>query len=258
MDILKAESQITALLKCEEPGFFFPGGSKQEATLICAAAGSIHCIAEGTDHILSQGDFIVLPPDCWYMVYAPNGCAPNLLEVAFSPNETAFGPFSGKSADYRDIPMQLWKECVHSDGYSQQMLPLLIQQLLLLLLRQQALPPRQAPKGEREILYRAQKVISARARQKLSVPLVAQLAGVSPSYLTALFHKHLPLSPGEYIRRVKLQESRQMIREGSMNFTQIAAALEYSTVHHFSRQFKDHFGMTPSEYARLAKQTPFD
>ena len=40
-----------------------------------------------------------------------------------------------------------------------------------------------------------------------------------------------------------------MIREGKLNFTQIAETLEYSTVHHFSRQFKEKFGITPTEYA---------
>ena len=39
-------------------------------------------------------------------------------------------------------------------------------------------------------------------------------------------------------------------REGTMNFSQIAAQLNYSTIHHFSRQFKDKFGMSPSEYAK--------
>jgi len=253
MDILNPASQITALLNREEPGFFFPGCSRREATLLYAEDGSVHCIAEGTDYLLSQGDFIVLPPECWYMTYAPGGCSPNLLQITFCPEFADFRPLTGRSEDYLDIPDQLCREWLQADAYASQMQFLLVQQLLLLLQRQQALLPRPAPKGEHEILYRAQKAISLRARQKLSVPLVAQLTGVSPSYLTALFHKHLPLSPGEYIRRVKLQESRQMIREGELNFTQIAAALEYSTVHHFSRQFKDNFGMTPSEYARLAK-----
>jgi AraC-like DNA-binding protein len=85
------------------------------------------------------------------------------------------------------------------------------------------------------------------------VPLVAKNTDVSASYLTALFHKHLQLSPGEYIRRIKLQESKQMIREGSMNFTEIAEALQYSNIHHFSRQFKEKFGITPSEYARSVR-----
>jgi AraC-like DNA-binding protein len=71
--------------------------------------------------------------------------------------------------------------------------------------------------------------------------------------MTALFHKNLQISPGEYIRRVKIQESKQMIREGNMNFTQIAATLHYSTVHHFSRQFKDKVGFTPTEYAKSVR-----
>ena len=82
---------------------------------------------------------------------------------------------------------------------------------------------------------------------------VAKNAKVSPSYLTALFQKHLQISPGEYIRRIKLQESKQMIREGSMNFTEISEALQYSTVHHFSRQFKEKFGITPTEYAKSVR-----
>ena len=60
-------------------------------------------------------------------------------------------------------------------------------------------------------------------------------------------------SPGEYIRRINLEESKKLIREGKMNFTQIAAQLQYSTVHHFSRQFKEKFGLTPTEYARAIR-----
>ena len=86
-----------------------------------------------------------------------------------------------------------------------------------------------------------------------SRPLVARQVDVSPSYLTALFHKNLQISPGEYIRRIKLQESKQMIRENDLNFTEIAAQLHYSTVHHFSRQFKEKFGITPTEYAKSVR-----
>lgn len=82
------------------------------------------------------------------------------------------------------------------------------------------------------------------------MPLVARQVDVSPSYLTALFHKNLQIS-GEYIRRIKLQESKQMIRENNLNFTEIAAQLHYSTVHHFSRQFKEKFGITPQNTQNL-------
>ena len=44
-----------------------------------------------------------------------------------------------------------------------------------------------------------------------------------------------------------------MIREGRRNFTEIAAALGYQSLHYFSRHFKKVTGMTPSEYARSVK-----
>ena len=44
-----------------------------------------------------------------------------------------------------------------------------------------------------------------------------------------------------------------MIREKQYNFTEIAQRLGYSSVHYFSRHFKQVAGMTPSEYAASVK-----
>ena len=144
------------------------------------------------------------------------------------------------------------------DEYSTDIMIAQLSLLLLYCLQQNAAPktgPRRSNSlhSENQIIGKAQQYIYTHIREKLSVPIVAQRVGVSPSYLTALFHQNLQISPGEYIRRIKLQESKQMIRENSMNFTEIAAALQYSTVHHFSRQFKEKFGITPSEYARSVR-----
>jgi len=134
-----------------------------------------------------------------------------------------------------------------------------LSKLLIFLLRDVSNPRNQklqavnSVHSENEIIRQAQQYISAHIREKLSVPLVAKQVDVSPSYLTSLFHKNLQISPGEYIRRSKLQESKQMIRENNLNFTEIAAELQYSTVHHFSRQFKEKFGITPTEYAKSVR-----
>ena len=45
----------------------------------------------------------------------------------------------------------------------------------------------------------------------------------------------------------------KILTTDNMNFTEIAAALQYSTVHQFSRQFKDKFGITPTEYAKSVR-----
>ena len=156
------------------------------------------------------------------------------------------------------ILQQMLKEQDSPGIHNSDMILSLLQVLLILLLRERStaehrLQPSNSVNSENEIVRRAQQYISSHVLDRLSVPIVAQNVDVSPSYLTALFHKHLQISPGEYIRRIKLQESKQLIREGSMNFTQISEALQYSTVHHFSRQFKEKFGITPTEYAKSVR-----
>ena len=104
--------------------------------------------------------------------------------------------------------------------------------------------------NENHILHGVLTYISDHIYCKLPVSSVASANNVSVSYLTTLFQRHLQIPPGEYIRRLKLEESKKLIREGKDNFTQIAKRLQYSTVHHFSRQFKEYYGITPTQYAK--------
>lgn len=233
-----------------EPGYFDSGSSCAGATLLVCAQGSLCCVVRGQPVALDQGQFLLLPPDAWYMLFARDACAPAFARLTFPLEGAPFGPLRGSDP----LAEQILQEVTCEKPHYQAMCGHLLGQLLIGLSRQEKLLPDAVPRGDAAILCRTQKIIRAHARQKLSVPAVAQKAGVSPSYLTALFHKHLPFSPGEYIRRVKLWESRAMIREGSLNFTQIAEALEYSTVHQFSRQFKEVFGSTPTEYAKTVRQ----
>ena len=52
---------------------------------------------------------------------------------------------------------------------------------------------------------------------------------------------------------LKIQAARRLIREGRLNFTQIAARLGFQSVHYFSRRFRQATGMSPSEYERSVK-----
>ena len=197
------------------------------------------------------------------MQYADVDMSPSYITITFD----LVGDYSQELVNRKfTIPQsavptlqRMLRELDRMDAFSSDMVICMLQLLLLELLREQVSPAgtklrtTNAVNSENEIIRRAQQYISEHVREKLTVPLVARHVDVSPSYLTALFRKNLQISPGEYVRRIKLQESKQMIREDNMNFTEIAAALQYSTVHHFSRQFKDKFGITPTEYAKSVR-----
>ena len=246
-----------------EQGFLFPGEAHPMPELTYVDQGELHSVADGQDILLKQGDIAVFGPDQWHMHYADIGVAPGYITITFDLEGVDVTPLLNRkfAAPQPLVALlkQMLREQERMDEYSNDVLIAQLTQVMVLLLREAAAPTgtklqtSNAVHSENEIIRQAQQYVSAHIREKLSVPLVARQVDVSPSYLTALFHKNRQISPGEYIRRSKLQESKQMIRENEMNFTEIAAALQYSTVHHFSRQFKEKFGITPTEYAKSVR-----
>ena len=247
----------------KEQGFLFSGESHPMPELTYVDQGAIHSVVDGQDSLLKQGDLVIYGPDQWHMQYADIGVAPRFVTISFDVLGGDLTPLLNRKftvpQHIASIIQKMLREQERMDDFSQQLIISHLDSLLLNLLREAAQPSgsrlqtSNSVHSENEIIRQAQQFISSHIREKLSVPVVARQVDVSPSYLTALFHKNLQISPGEYIRRIKLQESKQMIRENNLNFTEIAAALQYSTVHHFSRQFKEKFGITPTEYAKSVR-----
>ena len=256
---LRAEAIYASFSREEERAFLFPGGANPMPELLYVEQGSLHSVADGRKQLLQQGDFVIYGPNQWHMQYADTDVSPRCLRIFFEVQGDLSALKDRKftaSGTVKYLVEQLQQEQERTEKYADEMILALLNQLILLLMRQvdgKPLPDSGA-KGEHRIIHRTQVYVSTHVWSDLSVPFVASRANMSPSYLTALFHKHLDISPAEYIRRVKLQESKQLIRENKLNFTEIAAELQYSTVHHFSRQFKEKFGITPTEYAKLVRK----
>ena len=255
---LRTKAIYASFSREEEQAFLFPGGANPMTELLYVEQGSLHSVADGRKQYLQQGDFVIYGSNQWHMQYADTSVAPRCLRVFFDMHGDHTALLNRKftaTGRLQALFDQLLQEQERLEIYADEMILVLLDQLLLLLLRQvegEPLPDSRM-KGEYRIIHQTQAFVSNHVWEDLSVPFVAHHVDMSPSYLTALFQKHLSISPGEYIRRVKLQESKRLIRENKLNFTEIAAELQYSTVHHYSRQFKEKFGMTPSEYAKLVR-----
>ncbi len=254
---------LTFFYQEKEQGFLFPGESHPMPELTYVDQGELHSVVDGQDLLLKQGDLVIYGPNQWHMQYADIGVAPRFVTISFDMEGADLTPLLDRKftapQQVANLLQSMLREQERMDAFSTDIIAAQMTMLVILLLREAVQPSGSKMKNanvvqnENEIIRQAQQYVASHIRQKLSVPMVAAQVNVSPSYLTVLFHKNLQISPGEYIRRIKLQESKQMIRENNLNFTQIAAALQYSTVHHFSRQFKDKFGITPTEYAKSVR-----
>lgn len=260
---LKVGNIYTMFYQEKEKGFFFKGEKHPVLELTYVDKGQLHSVADGVDYLLQQGDMMIYSADQWHVQYAGGQSAPSFVTVSFDMEGGGLDSLYNRKFTMSTQDVELLKkmmaETENEDGYSGDMILCLLEQLLVRMLRaahntsSQRLRNPASVRAENEIIDRALRYVAEHVCERLSVGVVAQEVGVSASHLTALFHKNLQIAPGEYIRRSKLEESKLMIKEGSLNFTQIASALNYSTVHHFSRQFKEKYGITPSEYARAIK-----
>ena len=190
----------------KEKGFFFPGEAHSMLELTYVDQGALHSVADGKDALLTQGDLVIYGPNQWHMQYADMDVAPRFLTISFDAEGCDISKLIDRkfriSQKAANLLQQLLREQERADEYSTDIIISLLNMLLLTVIRYADAPetPLQTTNtihSENEIIRRAQQYIGAHIREKLSVPQVAHMAGVSPSYLTALFQKNLQISPGE-------------------------------------------------------------
>ncbi len=76
---------------------------------------------------------------------------------------------------------------------------------------------------------------------------------IGRTQLQKLMKEQFDMGVINYFHQLKIEEAKQQIRSGRLNFTQISAGLGYQSVQYFSRQFKKLTGMTPTEYSSSIK-----
>jgi len=74
--------------------------------------------------------------------------------------------------------------------------------------------------------------------------------GLQKSQFHELFRKMTDMSPKAYVTRIKMQRAAAALRESNQSVTRIAESLGYTTIHHFTRQFKTYYGISPTQYRR--------
>ncbi len=113
----------------------------------------------------------------------------------------------------------------------------------------------QKSKSDREF-YTVIKYFEAHIGESLNLETVANDCFMSVSKLKLLFREKCDGGPIDYFIKMKIDKAKELIEEGRLNFTEIADRLGFCTLHYFSRTFKKHTGVSPSDYSK-GVQTKF-
>jgi AraC-like DNA-binding protein len=113
--------------------------------------------------------------------------------------------------------------------------------------------------AERRFAGRAPRIVDAAvallAEQYASTLGIEQIAWqvhCSPSYLARQFRRRTGFSMHEYQQQLRLRASLDMLPEARRDLTGLAVHLGFSSHSHFSSVFRRRFGMTPSEFCKVA------
>ena len=80
---------------------------------------------------------------------------------------------------------------------------------------------------------------------------IAKIFGYNSRYLTTLFREKTGFTLIEYIHKLKLDKSKQLLCTSSLSIKDIAYSVGFDSDKYFMKLFKKFEEMTPSEYRRL-------
>lgn len=106
------------------------------------------------------------------------------------------------------------------------------------------------------LLEKARQYVRDNVDKHIMLQDVADHVCISPGYLSALFKKQYNQNLVDYINEVKTQRACELIREGRYRIYEISYMLSFENAYYFTRVFKRHTGMTPTEYQKQLQRAP--
>lgn len=84
----------------------------------------------------------------------------------------------------------------------------------------------------------------------LSMEDVGSHIGLSRAYFCALFHKEMGVSFSNYLKNLRIEEAKRLLRETNLKVLDIAASTGFASAKYFSYVFKQTTGKTPVEFQK--------
>ncbi len=106
-------------------------------------------------------------------------------------------------------------------------------------------------------LRAAIQTMEANLEEPLSVPQISKAAGLSQRQLDRLFATYIKKTPALYYRDIRLDRARGLVTQTDMPIAEVAVASGFSSLVHFSRSYKERFGLSPSQ-DRIEGRVPFE
>jgi AraC-like DNA-binding protein len=268
--------------------FVFSGEEHDFWELCYVDKGELQLFAYNRHFHLKQGEIMFFKPNMFHSSQTTNNSAPNLVNVCFHCSSTHMAFFEDKTFRLSDQERNILSEVVN-EGLrtfepsidstsptdhtllrkagtpfgSEQLIKIGFEKLLITLIRR--CTSTEAMETAETLSSPAREHIESELFTEINLYLRSSLSDdanleqlslkfqIGKSQLKKLFKEKTGMGIKQYWNRLKIEQAKVMVRDEKYNMTQISERLGYSSVHYFSRHFKNEIGMTPTEYAKTVK-----
>lgn len=100
-------------------------------------------------------------------------------------------------------------------------------------------------------LSQVEELLRTRFAETLALNELAAAVGVHAVHLARVFRRFHGCSVGEYVRRLRIEFASRQLAASDLSLADIAAAAGFADQSHFSRTFKQHTRLLPTEFRKL-------
>lgn len=240
----------------------------------------LHFVEQGkgtfrTEHAhynLTVGDCFLIQPDQlvsyasdhgepWryrWIAFAGEQAGPLVQRAGFTPRLPVFRPGGdSRIPALLDAVLQAFRgKKTSSHPASLGCLYLVMAEAEETLVRESALPAGET--GVQRIVKQMIQYMSSQYAHPMTIEQMCASLGYNRAYLSRIFKKETGLTPVTYLLKLRIDKSRQLLRERpELSIEQIAASVGISDALYFSRQFRRFHGESPTVYRKNAPLGPF-
>lgn len=104
-----------------------------------------------------------------------------------------------------------------------------------------------------EKLIEAVAFLEARIEEPFDLDACAARLKLSRRQIERLFNRYLAVTPVRYMNDLRLQRGRALLAETDMSVTDVAIACGYASTSHFSKSFRQKYGLSPYRFSHFGK-----
>ena len=109
-----------------------------------------------------------------------------------------------------------------------------------------------------EAVRRAKHFINQNFADQVTLKQTAGHIGISPAYLSRMFHYEYGISFNKYLNSVRLEAARELLLNSACQTAEVAERCGFTSSSYFIKVFSRYYGATPQNYTRQTRRIASD